>query len=78
MSVLEEFLKERNEMLLANDIDRMLAFHAKWNPDRPSFSSREVVEISLHKARTAVCSLPMKERMLSKKWLKDRGYTSWD
>jgi hypothetical protein len=69
-------VKERNEMLMACDIDKMLAFQAKHNLG--TFSSREVVEIALHKARTAAESLPTNERMFSKQWLKERGYSSFD
>lgn len=71
------FVKERDEMLMALDIDRMFAFHAKYNPGR-QFSNRQVAEISLHKARTAAKSLPMFARALSKRWLEERGYTSMD
>ncbi len=72
------FVKERDEMLMALDIDRMMAFHEKHNPGIRRFSSREVAEISLHKARTAARSLPIEARQLSKQWLTERGYTSMD
>lgn len=47
---IEAFVAERDEMLLACDIDRMLAFYAKHNPTSSAFSSREVAEIAMHKA----------------------------
>ena len=75
---IKAFVAERDEMLMACDIDRMLAFHAKHSPNGPSFSSREVAEISLHKARTGAKSLPIEARKLSKQWLSERGYTSLD
>lgn len=75
---IKAFCKERDEMLLACDVDRMMAFHAKHNPDSPGFSSREVAETALHKARTGVQSLPAEERLKSKRWLRDRGYSSFD
>jgi hypothetical protein len=77
MGEIEEFLRERNEMLLACDIDRSIAFWAKHSPDRP-FPNREAAEAGLHKARTAVRSLPREERLRSKRWLDERGMSSWD
>jgi hypothetical protein len=75
---IEAFIAERDEMLLANDIDRMIEFHKKHNPYRPNFANREVAEIALHKARTGAKSLPVEERKKSKAWLTDRGYQSMD
>ncbi len=75
---IKEFAKERDEMLLANDVDKMMEFHKKYNPHTPPPSSREVVEISLHKARTGTKSLPIEERRKSKYWLTARGYNSLD
>lgn len=75
---IKAFVKERDEMLLACDVDRMLEFHAKHNPDGPNFSSRDVAEAALHKARTAVRNFPIGERMKAKRWLADRGMTSLD
>ena len=75
---IKAFVKERDEMLLANDIDKMLEFHKKHNPHTPPPSSREIAEIGLHKARTAAMSLPIEERKKSKDWLTVRGYNSLD
>lgn len=72
------FLRERDEMLMAGDIDRLIAFQKKHNPDIRAFPNREVAEISLHMTRTAARSLPMTYRMESKKWLTERGYKSLD
>jgi hypothetical protein len=74
---IKAFVKERDEMLMAADIDRLIAFHEKHNPGR-TFSCREVAEVSLHKARTAAKSLPIEYRIESKRWLSERGYTSLD
>src|ERR1700721_1530528 len=60
---IKAFVKERDEMLIAGDIDRMMAFHAKHNPGRTPFPNREVAEISLHKARTGALSLPIEVRL---------------
>jgi hypothetical protein len=32
---IKAFVKERDEMLMAGDIDRMLAFRHKYNPSTP-------------------------------------------
>lgn len=70
------FVRERDEMLLACDVDEAMAFHAKWNPGYTQ--RREIAEIGLHKARTAALSLPMEERVKSYRWLTERGYGSLD
>jgi len=75
---IKAFVKERDEMLMAGNIDRLIAFHEKHNPGIRAFSSRGVAEVSLHKARTAAKSLPLVFRIESKKWLSERGYTSMD
>lgn len=75
---IKAFVKERDEMLMAADIDRLVAFHEKHNPGVRAFPNREVAEISLHKARTGAKSLPIEYRIESKKWLTERGYTSLD
>lgn len=75
---IKAFVQERDEMLMAGDIDRLIAFHEKHNPGVRAFPNREVAEISLHKARTGAKSLPMSYRVKSLKWLTERGYTSLD
>lgn len=72
---IEDFIKERDEILMACDLDRLISFQAKRGRE---FSSREVAEITLHEARTAAKSLPIEARLLSKRWLAKRGYTSLD
>lgn len=72
------FVKERDEMLLACDVDRMLDFYKKHNPDMPAPSDRLVAEMMLHKARTGVRSLPRDERLKSAMWLRERGYSTFD
>jgi hypothetical protein len=74
----EAFVRERDEMLMDGDIDRLIAFQKKHNPDIRAFHSREVAEISLHMTRTAAKSLPMTYRIESRKWLTERGYASLD
>lgn len=75
---IKSFVKERDEVLLSLDIDRLISFHAKYNPTSKGFSSREVVEASMHKARTGAKSLPLEARYLSKRWLSERNMSSLD
>lgn len=75
---IKAFNAERDEMLLACDVDRMIAFHTKWNPGVRQFSSRAVAEVVLHKARTGAKSLPIEARKLSKQWLAVRELSSLD
>lgn len=75
---IKAFVQERDEMLLACDVDRLVAFHAKHNPMSPPFSSRYVAEAALHKARTAARTLPIVERTKSKVWLLARNMSSLD
>lgn len=69
---IKAFVKERDEMLLACDVDRCIAFHEKHNPGL-KFPSRAIAEAAMHKARTAVKTLPKAERKKSKQWLKDHN-----
>jgi hypothetical protein len=75
---IKAFVAERDEMLLECDIDRMKAFHAKYNPNTKPFSNDEVAWLSLHKARTGAKSLPLEARLQSYNWLKERGFSSLD
>jgi hypothetical protein len=75
---IKAFVKERDEMLMSGDVDLCIAFHEKHNAGIRAFPNRQVAEISLHQARTAARSLPMGDRLESKKWLSERGYTSLD
>lgn len=74
---IKTFVKERDAALLSLDVDRVIALHVKHNPGLPT-PSREVMELSMHKAITAARSLPREFRMSSKKWLQERGSTSMD
>ncbi len=69
------FVKERNYMLLKNDVDLMIAFFARHNPEMPPFSDREVAEVTLHKARSGARGLPREAHIASKLWLRERGYS---
>jgi hypothetical protein len=72
------FAAERDAVLLACNVDRMLAFNARHRANPPKFVSREIAEVALHIARTEAKSLPIEARRLSKEWLSFRGYPSLD
>jgi len=76
MTQMDEWLAERNAVLLACDVDMLLALMRKWGLPVPP--KREIAEITLHKARTACSALPMAERSLSKGWLVSRGMSAMD
>lgn len=73
---IKAYNRARNEMLLKCDIDALLEFHKFHKLPVPS--SRAMAEVTLHKTRTAVASLPMEERRKSKKWLLQRGFHALD
>jgi hypothetical protein len=78
---IDAFVRERDEVLLSGDLDRVIALHKKHNPDWAhnwGGISRKDLEVGMHKAITAVKSLPRQHRMQSKRWLADHGYKSWD
>lgn len=75
MSDLAEYNRVRDAMLLAGDVDGLLAFHRRYRLPMPR--NRMVAEIEMHKCRTAVITLPREAREASRKWLLDRGYMPW-
>lgn len=73
----EQYIKERDEMLLKGDVDAMLEFIAKHRL-KITHLSREIAEVTLHKAITADKNLPKSYRAKSKYWLGARGHHSLD
>ena len=71
------FNRERNAILLGGDLDKLLEMVRRSRPDFVPMD-RHILEIMLHKTRTAVGSLPAELRAASKAWLVERGYESWD
>jgi hypothetical protein len=57
--------------------DALLAFVRRQHPDFIPIN-QHVLEIMLHKSRTAVPALPMEMRAASKSWLLTRGYKPQD
>jgi hypothetical protein len=70
------YLRERDEMLRKRSIIVLREFMRKWNLPTPD--KDEIAWITLHKTITSVGTLPMEDRIRSKKWLLDRGYHSYD
>lgn len=73
----KEYEKERDAVLLEMDLDKVIAFQQRTNPGY-EIPPRDLCEIGMHKARSALTTLPIKERAYSKKWLLDRGFKSHD
>jgi hypothetical protein len=75
----QDFVKERNEVLLRADLDEVVAFQKKYNEGMDwSSVPRHIQEVGMHKAITAVTILPRQHRLKSKRWLTERGYQSFD
>lgn len=70
------FNKERNALLLEADVDKVIEFMVRHGGLRPT--SREVGEAAMHKAITAVVSLPLEHRRQSHRWLIEHNYTALD
>ena len=77
----DEFLTDRNEALLSLDKKKILAYYKKWDVDISKMPKDDVdflFWVSIHKARTALKTLPMEARIYSKKWLHGAGFRSMD
>lgn len=73
MEDLTEFLSERNKAV-GGTFEEFLVYSTKQGVQ---FSRPEVAEISYHKCRTAITTLPTEVRQASHSWLLERGYESW-
>lgn len=69
---LEDYVKARDNAV-SSSLDEFIT----WAEGRVRFSSREAAEISLHKMRTSITTLPHDMRIASHNWLRERGFTSW-
>lgn len=72
------FNDERNAVLLTGDPAKCLAFAKKYNPHHAYPADQHVHEIMMHKAITAIVSLPLEYRKQSYRWLTEHGYRSDD
>lgn len=77
MPQLKKFIAERDAVLRSMDVQKLISFYKKHHPHLPA-PDPDIAEITLHKARTGCLNLTMDERLLSKKWLTERGYQSMD
>ena len=78
-TVIKDFVRERNEVLLTGDINKVVAFQKKHSPNIDWDLMPLLHKIAgMHKAITAVPSLPREHRMKSKHWLIQHGYKSMD
>jgi len=59
---------ERNAAMLSMDEQTIRAYYQKYN-DMTAPTDMEVFWRMVHKARTAIRTLPMEERQRSKRWL---------
>ena len=74
---LEEFLRDRNEILLSLDGDyvdteKFIAY--SWKYDIPIPANKKVVLAGLHKARFHWTKCPADKREDSKRWLEKNGF----
>lgn len=75
----DQFAAERNDALLSLDKEKILAYGQKWGVNFSKVpGDEEGFWASVHKARTAIPALPMAARVLSKRWLSERGMASMD
>jgi hypothetical protein len=74
---IREFIDERNKAFLSLDEKTIRDFHLKWN-QREMPADMNVFWGSVHKAITGVRTLPIEFRRSSKKWLSERGLSSFD
>ena len=76
MITIEQYNRERDEMLKKRDPVEVIRFARKYS-NKP-LPSLDVAEISMHQMTTAIRSMPMALRQESKRWLLDHGYRSHD
>ena len=68
---LQDFIRNRNQVLRTGDINRLRAFMQERNMPTPR--SNTAMAVLLHKTIT-VSTLPRSIKMKSQEWLKARGY----
>lgn len=76
MNKIESYNRERDAMLMTGDPQALIDFQTAHGLQVAS--SIKVAEVTLHKTRTGVVTLPLEVRRVSWLWLKQRGYSTWD
>ena len=71
----DRWIAERNEVLRSGDMAKLRAHMTKWGLHVPTDDA--VLEVTLHKARSAYLALTAEERAASVAWLKERNYWHW-
>lgn len=69
----EAFVRERDDVLLSLDYERLKAFCAKYGSPIPPPG---MALLTMHKARTGATTLPQVARLESAEWLRGRGYST--
>lgn len=64
---MDDWLKERNDMLISGDEEQIRAYFKKLGVTPPADST--VLWAAIHKARTAWTDCPLPLRMVSLQWL---------
>ena len=79
---IEQFVKERDEMLLKCDISELRKFIAEHTEEYGllfvnaiKYATDELLEITLHKMIVHCTNLPFDLRQKSADWLLDRGFS---
>ena len=75
---LQQFLRDRIDALLSMDEDKIRAFHTKYNPGGLLPLHPEAFWRAVHKAITAIPTIPMNKRVESKRWLIEHGSAPMD
>ncbi len=71
-----QFVAERNAAILTMDKEVISQYMLKWGIQPPV--DDDVFWASVHMARSGAKDLPMHERLLSRRWLTERGLRSMD
>jgi hypothetical protein len=74
---MSQYIKERNAALLSLDETVIRALVDKWGLRFPGDNDPIVFWGAIHKARTAIASIPEAERQKSIAWLRAHGMTDW-
>jgi hypothetical protein len=74
---IKKYVRERDEMLRALDLDLFEAFWTRWKQPRPpgGWASPEVPLIMMHKARLQAEGMTEAEKAASREWLASRSYS---
>lgn len=71
-----ECIAERRVALLSMDKTTIEQYMLKYGVSPPR--NDDTFWVAVHMARTGARDLPMHERLISKRWLTERGYRSMD